>query len=237
MNALADVLGRTRLAPTGFLPMTKLFTATETSWERLEADHAYFCGVFKHLLAGAGYQVEKARVYQAPREEAARECGFVLQRAGRRWLGLALRQDLIVTSDVVGRLGEPCRALKPRPACSSSPASSAMARCRRREVFRSSSFTVTCCGSYLQSDDYSRGLASTRGPASRQVARVNPPARATSGQTSATGGEARRVDVQKQTPGRNRHVVGDTLGLLLMFVFIVPFCKTRPVAKGCSTAV
>src|SRR5438132_5384066 len=35
---------------------------------------------------------------------------------------------------------------------------------------------------------------------------------------TSEGGEARGVDVHKQTPGRKRHIVVDTLGLLLMVV-------------------
>jgi putative transposase len=35
---------------------------------------------------------------------------------------------------------------------------------------------------------------------------------------TSEGGEARGIDVHKQTPGRKRHIVVDTLGLLLMVV-------------------
>jgi hypothetical protein len=110
MKALAGVMERTRPAPTGFLPMTKLSTATATPWERLEADHDYFVGVLKHLFECHGYQVQEVRVHLAPRREEARACGFVLPRSGQRCLGLGLRQDLLVTSDVVGRLGRTLKA-------------------------------------------------------------------------------------------------------------------------------
>lgn len=35
---------------------------------------------------------------------------------------------------------------------------------------------------------------------------------------TSEGGEARGVDVHKQTPGRKRHILVDTLGLLLVVV-------------------
>ena len=79
-------------------------------WARLESDHNYFCRLLSELFTRNGYQVLELRVYQDPRDEVARECGVVLQRDGKRCVGLGLRQDLVVTSDVVGRLG---RSLRP----------------------------------------------------------------------------------------------------------------------------
>ena len=42
---------------------------------------------------------------------------------------------------------------------------------------------------------------------------------------TSEGGEERGVDVHKQTPGRKRHIIVDTLGLLLMVWCIVPAFK------------
>ena len=83
--------------------------STRPDWGRLEADHDYFCRLLSELFTRNGYQVLELRVYHDPREEVARECGVVLQRDGKRYVGLGLRQDLVVTSDVVGRLGRALR--------------------------------------------------------------------------------------------------------------------------------
>ena len=45
---------------------------------------------------------------------------------------------------------------------------------------------------------------------------------------TSEGGEARGVDVHKQTPGRKRHIVVDTLGCCCWLWFIVRVCKMSP---------
>ena len=50
---------------------------------------------------------------------------------------------------------------------------------------------------------------------------------------TSEGGEARGIDVHKQTPGRKRHIVVDTLGLLLMVV--VHSASTQDGAGGLLT--
>jgi hypothetical protein len=49
------------------------------------------------------------------------------------------------------------------------------------------------------------------------------------GVKTSEGGEARGVDVRKQTPGRERHVVVDTLGLVLI---VVVHCASIPDGNG-----
>jgi hypothetical protein len=79
-------------------------------WERLQGDHDYFCVALTHLFEVEGYQVLDQRVYRDPREEVTRECGFMLRRDSQQHIALGLRQDLVVTSDVVGRLGRVVQA-------------------------------------------------------------------------------------------------------------------------------
>lgn len=96
-----------RLGGAGRLAVLQRSSATQLvwQWERLEGEHDYFCAALAHLFGAAGYQVLDQRVHQAPREEVVHECGFVLRRDGQRHFALGLRQDLVVTTDVIGRLG------------------------------------------------------------------------------------------------------------------------------------
>ena len=53
---------------------------------------------------------------------------------------------------------------------------------------------------------------------------------------TSEGGEARGVDVHKQTPGRKRHIVVDTLGLLLLVVVHSASIQDRQVVNSfCRT--
>jgi hypothetical protein len=90
---------------TGFNANRARPASARPDWGRLEDDHDYFCRTLAELFQSLGYQVLSTRVYRVPSDEGARECAFVLQRAHSRSVALGLRQDLIVTSDVVGRLG------------------------------------------------------------------------------------------------------------------------------------
>jgi hypothetical protein len=99
--------GKTRLNGASRLAVARRLTAAQVvwQWERLVAEHDYFCAALTHLFEAAGYRVLDRRVHREPREEATHSCGFVLRRGDQQHIALGLRQDLIVTSDVVGRLG------------------------------------------------------------------------------------------------------------------------------------
>ena len=81
-------------------------------WERLEGEHDYFCAALTHVFEAAGYQVLDQRVHRAPQEEVVSECGFVLRRDGQQHLALGIRQDLVVTTDVIGRLNRVVRTVQ-----------------------------------------------------------------------------------------------------------------------------
>ncbi len=89
------------------LSVVQRSTATRLvwQWERLEGEHDYFCAALTHLFEVTGYQVLDQRVNPDPRVEVNRECGFVLRRDGKQHIALGLRQDLVVTTDVIGGLG------------------------------------------------------------------------------------------------------------------------------------
>ena len=53
---------------------------------------------------------------------------------------------------------------------------------------------------------------------------------------TSEGGEERGVDVHKQTPGRKRHIVVDTLGCCWWSWCIAPACKTETAASRSYTA-
>jgi hypothetical protein len=109
-------------------------------WPRLEADHSYFCQALTVLLEANGYCVLRRRVHQLPREEWACEYGAVLLRDGSRCVALGLRRNLVVTSEVVGRV---CSARLAVQAQSGlvvttsfySPAAVDLARSQRIELF------------------------------------------------------------------------------------------------------
>jgi HJR/Mrr/RecB family endonuclease len=109
-------------------------------WPRLEADHSYFCQALTDLLEANGYCVLRRRAHQLPRAEAAHEYGAILLRDGSRCIALGLRQNLVVTSEVIGRVSR--ARLAAQAQCGLvvatsfySPAAVDLARSRRIELF------------------------------------------------------------------------------------------------------
>jgi len=80
-------------------------STAQPDWLQVETEHNYFCRALADLFAANGYRVLAAHPHQGQGEPEARECGYLLQRDDKLVLGLGLRQVLVVTSDVVGRLG------------------------------------------------------------------------------------------------------------------------------------